>query len=65
MEIGAPDVSDDQLSLTTLVLEESTPWVNKAELCVTLPKEAVCVDVCEADSPISLLRLLCREESLH
>ena len=38
---------------TTLqALEEGTPWVNKTELCIKLMKEAVCKDMCIADSPL-------------
>ena len=67
-EIGAPDAiicdaSGEQTSTdlkkflrdmgTQLrVLEEGTPWANKAELCIGLIKEATRKDMREADSPL-------------
>ena len=69
-EIGAPDAtvcdaSGEQMSQdlksflnkigTSLrVLEDGTPWANKAELCTGLLKEAVRQDMKEPDSPIPL-----------
>jgi hypothetical protein len=69
-EIGAPDAiicdaAGEQTSQelrqfcndmgTTLhILEEGTPWANKAELYIGLIKEAVRKDMKEADSPIPL-----------
>jgi hypothetical protein len=66
-EVGAPDaficdVLDEQTSLevhrfcrdigsTLRILEEHTPWANKAELYIGLLKEAVRKDMKEANSP--------------
>jgi hypothetical protein len=68
-EIGAPDAmicdhSGEQTSIalkrfcqeigaTLKVLEEGTPWANKAELCVGLMKEAVRKDVKDSDCPLA------------
>ena len=69
-EIGAPDAiicdaareqtsSDlrkfcNDMGTTLRVLEEGTPWANKAELYIGLIKEAVRKDMKEADSPTQL-----------
>ena len=69
-EVGAPDmiISDmarEQLSkkvkhfcnligMALCALEEGTPWSNCVELYVKLMKEAVCLDMREADSPLVL-----------
>jgi len=68
-EIGAPDAiiadaareqkSDglkkfcNEIGTTLRILEEGTPWANKAELYIGLIKEAVCKDMKEADSPLA------------
>ena len=67
-EIGAPDaiICDaareqksaelrrfcNDMGTTLRVLEEGTPWSNKAELYIGLIKEAVRKDMKDADSPI-------------
>ena len=67
-EIGAPDafvadMSGEQMSgelkkfcndigTTLRMLEEGTPWANKAELYIGLLKEAVRKDMRESDSPL-------------
>ena len=79
-EVGAPDaiicdVAKEQTSSdlrrfcnamgTTLrVLEEGTPWANKAELYIGLIKEAVRKDMKEANSPICLWDY-CLERRVH
>ena len=41
-----------EIGTTLSVLEEGTPWANKAELCIGLIKEAVRKDMNKTDSPI-------------
>ena len=69
-EIGAPDAiicdaakeqtSNDirqfcnDMGTTLRILEEGTPWANKAELYIGLIKEAVRKDMKEANSPLPL-----------
>jgi hypothetical protein len=69
-EIGAPDaiISDaaaeqksqklrkfcSEIGTTLRILEEGTPWANKAELYIGLIKEAVRKDMKESDCPLSL-----------
>jgi hypothetical protein len=69
-EIGAPeavicDAAGEQKShdvrkflegigTTLQVLEEGTPWANKAELCIGLIKEAVCKDMKASNCPLAL-----------
>ena len=73
-EIGAPDAIVCDMSMeqtspeiktflndigTTLrVLEEGTPWANKAEQYIGLLKESVRKDMRESNSPLSFLGLL-------
>jgi hypothetical protein len=68
-EIGAPkaitcDMAGEQTShalksfcqeigTTLQVLEEGTPWANKAKLCIGLIKEAVQKDTKESDCPLA------------
>jgi hypothetical protein len=69
-EIGAPDaiISDaaaeqksqklrkfcSEIGTTLRILEEGTPWANKAELYIGLIKEAVRKDMKESDCPLAL-----------
>ena len=79
-EIGAPeaiicDGSGDQtatevkkycgdIGITLRILEEGTPWSNKAELCIGLIKESVRKDMKETDSHIFLWDY-CTERRSH
>jgi hypothetical protein len=68
-EIGAPDaiIGDmageqtshalkrfcQEIGTTIRVLEEGTPWANKAKLYIGLIKEAVCKDMTDFDCPLA------------
>jgi hypothetical protein len=43
-----------EIGTTLRLLEEGTPWANKAELCIGLIKEAVRKDMKESDCPLPL-----------
>jgi hypothetical protein len=74
-EIGAPDaiVCDaareqilkevrtfcTKMGTALRVLEEDTPWANRAELYIGLVKEAPRKDMKESDCPLAFLGLLC------
>jgi hypothetical protein len=50
--------TDGRERSTLRVLEERTPWANKAELYIGLIKEAVQKNMKESDCPL-VLKLLC------
>ena len=48
-----------EIGTTLRILEEGTPWANKAELYIGLIKEAVRKDMKDSDCPLAFLGLLC------
>ena len=52
------------IGTTLIVLEENTPWVNKAELYIGIIKEAVCKDMTTYDYPLVFWNY-CMERRTH
>eukprot|EP00957_Ditylum_brightwellii_P047440 3603786-Ditylum_brightwellii.AAC.1 len=44
----------NQVGTTLIILERSTPWANRAELYIGLLKEAVCYNIQQSSSPMTL-----------
>ena len=56
----------NQVNMTLRVLERATPWANRAELYISLLKEAVCKNMRESNSPmVSWDYAIERRELIH